>query len=49
MNAQQTVWVSALALTFIAGWEDWRTHLIPNWLTVPGIVFGIALHAAAAG
>lgn len=49
MNAQQTIWVSALALTFIAGWVDWRTRTIPNWLTISGIVFGISLHAAIGG
>jgi prepilin peptidase CpaA len=49
MNAQQTIWVSALALTFIAGWVDWRTRMIPNWLTVSGIAFGISLHASMGG
>jgi prepilin peptidase CpaA len=49
MNAEQTVWVSALTLTFAAGWVDWRTRLIPNWLTMSGIVFGIALHVWTAG
>jgi prepilin peptidase CpaA len=49
MNAQQTVWVSALALTFFAAWLDWRTRLIPNWLTMSGIVLGFTVHFAAAG
>jgi len=31
-----------LALT--AGWTDWRSRRIPNWLTVPGLVIGIAVN-----
>jgi len=49
MNAQQIIWVPALAFTFIAGWLDWRTRLIPNWLTMSGIGFGFALHFYTAG
>jgi len=49
MNAQQMVWVSALAFTFLAAWLDWRTRLIPNWLTMSGIIFGIMLHLWKAG
>jgi prepilin peptidase CpaA len=49
MNAQQTVWVSPLAFTFAAAWVDWRTRLLPNWLTMSGIVFGIALHICTEG
>jgi prepilin peptidase CpaA len=32
-----------------AGYIDWRTRRIPNWLTVPGLLAGIALNALAAG
>jgi prepilin peptidase CpaA len=49
MNAQPTIWMFALAFTFAAAWVDWRTRLIPNWLTMSGIVFGIALHIWTAG
>jgi prepilin peptidase CpaA len=49
MNAEQTVWVSALAFTFVAGWVDWRTRSIPNWLTISGILCGFALHVRIAG
>jgi prepilin peptidase CpaA len=49
MNPQETIWVSALTLTFLAGWVDWHTRKIPNWLTISGIVFGIAMHAWMAG
>ena len=41
MTATQTIWAFTLALTFSAGWIDWRTRRIPNWLTVPCLVFGI--------
>lgn len=30
----------------IAGWTDWRTRRIPNWLTVSALLFGIALNGA---
>jgi prepilin peptidase CpaA len=43
------VLVPALALALIAGWTDWRSRRIPNWLTVSGVVIGIALNAASGG
>lgn len=50
MNSHQTtIWAFALALTFIAGWLDWRTRRIPNWLTVSGALAGLALHSWMAG
>jgi len=33
----------------IAGWTDWRTRRIPNWLTVPALVLGIAANSLALG
>ena len=33
----------------IAGWTDLRSRRIPNWLTVPGAVVGIALNAVFGG
>jgi prepilin peptidase CpaA len=30
----------------VAGWTDWRTRRIPNWLTVSSLVFGIAVNTA---
>jgi prepilin peptidase CpaA len=32
-----------------AGWTDWRSRRIPNWLTVPGLFIGIAANALAGG
>ena len=49
MNAAHTFWISALAVTLIAAWTDWRTRRIPNWLTMPALVLGIGTHALAAG
>jgi prepilin peptidase CpaA len=32
-----------------AGWTDWRSRRIPNWLTVSGVFVGIAASTTAAG
>ena len=34
----------AVILSLIAGWTDLRSRRIPNWLTVPGTVVGVALN-----
>jgi prepilin peptidase CpaA len=49
MNAQQTIWMFALGVTLLAGWMDFRTRKVPNWLTVPALVLGVAMHIVAAG
>ena len=43
--------VLALAVVFAvaAGFTDWRSRRIPNWLTVPGLLVGIAVNAATGG
>ena len=33
----------------LAGWTDWRSRRIPNWLTVPALVLGIAANSLALG
>jgi len=40
-----------LAIVFgaAAGWMDWRSRRIPNWLTVPGLLVGVAANSLAAG
>ncbi len=43
------IWISALALTLSAGWLDWRSRRIPNWLTVPGLLVGVTVNSALAG
>jgi prepilin peptidase CpaA len=49
MIAQQTIWIFALGVTLLAGWVDFRTRKIPNWLTVPGLILGIGMHILLAG
>ena len=39
----------AVALALIAGWTDWRSRRIPNWLTVPGFVIGVSANVLAGG
>ena len=39
----------ALILAVVAGWTDWRSRRIPNWLTVSGLLVGKAVNTAAAG
>src|SRR5438270_11816428 len=41
--------VGAVILALIAGWTDLRSRRIPNWLTVPGAVLGLAGSAALGG
>jgi prepilin peptidase CpaA len=45
----QIIWMGALALTFVAGWTDLRTRRIPNWLTVPALLAGIAINSILMG
>jgi prepilin peptidase CpaA len=39
----------AVALALIAGWTDWRSRRIPNWLTVPGFVIGVSVNVLVGG
>jgi prepilin peptidase CpaA len=39
----------AVALALIAGWTDWRSRRIPNWLTVPGFLIGVSANVLASG
>ena len=36
--------MGAILLSVIAGWIDWRSRRIPNWLTVPGLAVGLMLN-----
>ena len=49
MNTHQVMWILAVILVLIAGWVDWRTRRIPNWITVSGFLFGIAANSLLAG
>jgi prepilin peptidase CpaA len=39
----------AVLLSLIAGWTDLRRRRIPNWLTVPGVLIGVAANTALGG
>src|SRR2546428_10408889 len=43
------VWVLAALLAAVAGWTDWRSRRIPNWLTISGLCVGIAANSLAWG
>ena len=43
------LWLLALALAVWAGWTDWRSRRIPNWLTVPAFFVGLGAHWMVAG
>jgi prepilin peptidase CpaA len=49
MYATQIIWFLTLALTLSAALLDWRSRRIPNWLTVPGLLLGVAVHAMLSG
>ena len=36
-------------LALLAGWTDFRSRRIPNWLTVPALLVGLAANAALGG
>jgi prepilin peptidase CpaA len=43
--AKEGVLILPTLLALAAGWTDWRSRRIPNWLTVPGLVLGIAANS----
>lgn len=47
--AHQALWILPALLASVAGYTDYRWRRIPNWLTVPGLVLGIALNSTAHG
>ncbi len=46
---KQGVWMLAVIPALVAGWTDWRWRRIPNWLTVPALLLGIAANCACHG
>lgn len=46
---RQALWVLPALLAAVAGYTDYRWRRIPNWLTVPGLLLGIAVNSAAHG
>lgn len=49
MNNALFIWVMLLVYTIAAGVLDWRSRRIPNWLTVPGLLSGVAVHTVLNG
>lgn len=45
MITGQTIWYLVIALTLLAAWTDTYTRRIPNWLTVSGVLAGIAMNS----
>jgi prepilin peptidase CpaA len=43
------IWSIALAVGVCAGWIDWRTRRIPNWLTVSGFFLALLVHSLSSG
>jgi len=43
------IWGFAIVLTLLAGWIDWRSRRLPNWLTVSGFSIGIIANATFFG
>jgi prepilin peptidase CpaA len=46
---KQMVWLLPALFAAIAGFTDWRSRRIPNWLTVCGLLLGIAVNAVTRG
>jgi prepilin peptidase CpaA len=46
---QEDVWMLAALPAAIAGYTDWRSRRIPNWLTLSGALLGLTLSSVAGG
>lgn len=46
---EQVVWLLPALFAAIAGFADWRSRRIPNWLTVGGLVLGILVSSLTRG
>ena len=45
----ERLWIPALLLVVWAGWLDWRSRRIPNWLTVPALLLGLGVNTVIMG
>jgi prepilin peptidase CpaA len=43
------VLVPAVVVALVAGFTDWRSRRIPNWLTVPAFAVGVSLNTLVSG
>ncbi len=46
---KEGVWILAVLFAAAAGWMDWRSRRIPNWLTMPGLLLGVAANSLVFG
>jgi prepilin peptidase CpaA len=44
LGPQTAPWIAAVLVAMVAGILDWRYRRIPNWLTVSGLVAGVAVN-----
>ena len=49
MKVQYLIWAFTIGVTLFAAIVDFRTHRIPNWLTVPAFLLGLGLRTAISG
>ena len=49
MTPRETIWAFTVGVTLLAGWVDFRTHKIPNWLTVSAFVLGVGMRSVLGG
>jgi prepilin peptidase CpaA len=49
MPLKTTILAGAVALALVAGWTDLRSRRIPNWLTMPALLIGVAANVAVSG
>src|SRR5579863_1695006 len=49
MKVQYLIWAFTIGATLLAAIVDFRTHRIPNWLTVPAFFLGLGLRTAISG
>jgi len=45
----QALWILPALFAVVAGYTDYRWRRIPNWLTVPALLAGIAVNSIARG
>jgi prepilin peptidase CpaA len=43
------LWILPAVVSTIAGYTDWRSRRIPNWLTMPALLLGIAANTLVRG
>jgi len=46
---KEGILILAGLVALIAGWTDWRSRRIPNWLTVPSAILGVTVNSTLQG